>query len=65
MKKSVLALLFIGVLVLAGCFNDPVQDDLLNYINKETTTAATTRKPSCIRIWKCFRGKLSRRPNPL
>ena len=39
MKKSVLALLFIGVLVLAGCFSNPVQDDLLNYINKETTTA--------------------------
>jgi hypothetical protein len=40
MKKTILALLCIGVLALAGCFSDPVQDDLLNYINKETTTAA-------------------------
>jgi PBP1b-binding outer membrane lipoprotein LpoB len=40
MKKSILALLLISVLVLAGCFSDPVQDDLLNYINKETTSAA-------------------------
>ncbi|WP_342429438.1 hypothetical protein [Neobacillus sp. FSL H8-0543] len=40
MKKSILALLCIGVLFLAGCFNDPVQDDILDYINEKTTTAA-------------------------
>jgi len=34
-KKGLLAIVFPIILLLSGCFNDPVQDDLLNYVNKE------------------------------
>ena len=39
MKKALLAIVFPFILLLAGCFNDPVQDDLLNYVNKEIKPA--------------------------
>ncbi|MED4224003.1 hypothetical protein [Neobacillus cucumis] len=35
MKKGLLAIVFPFILLLSGCFSDPVQDDLLNYVNKE------------------------------
>jgi hypothetical protein len=38
-KKALLAIVFPFILLLAGCFNDPVQDDLLNYVNKEIKPA--------------------------
>ncbi|WP_235000495.1 hypothetical protein [Virgibacillus dakarensis] len=39
MLKKVLTVLFPFVILLAGCFNDAVQDDLLNYVNKEMSPA--------------------------
>ncbi|PLS05615.1 hypothetical protein [Neobacillus cucumis] len=39
MKKRLLAIVFPLFLLLSGCFNDPVQDDLLNYVNKEMKQA--------------------------
>ncbi len=40
MKKRFVALLVPIFFLLAGCLNDPVQDDLLNYVNKEIKGAA-------------------------
>ncbi|MEH7116506.1 hypothetical protein V7128_03645 [Neobacillus vireti] len=39
MKKGLLAIVFPFLLLLSGCFSDPVQDDLLNYVNKEIKPA--------------------------
>lgn len=40
MKKVILfALVLPFVFMLSGCFGDPVQDDLLNYVNKEMPKA--------------------------
>lgn len=43
MKKILAVTMMICLLIptLAGCFSDPVQDDLLNYINKEIPTVRT------------------------
>jgi len=38
-KKGLLAIAFPFLLLLSGCFSDPVQDDLLNYVNKEIKPA--------------------------
>ncbi|WP_066249892.1 hypothetical protein [Neobacillus drentensis] len=35
MKKRLFALIIPLILLLSGCSGDPVQDDLLNYVNKE------------------------------
>jgi hypothetical protein len=41
MGKRLLAVVMLGlVLVLSGCLGDSVQDDIMNYVNKETTEAA-------------------------
>ncbi|MCM3727176.1 hypothetical protein M3226_15965 [Neobacillus cucumis] len=39
MKKGLLAIVLPLILLLSGCFSDPVQDDLLNYVNKEMKQA--------------------------
>lgn len=39
MKKGLLAIVFPFIFLLSGCFGDPVQDDLLNYVNKEMKSA--------------------------
>ena len=39
MKKGLLAIVLPFILLLSGCFSDPVQDDLLNYVNKEMKQA--------------------------
>jgi len=38
-KKGLLAIVLPFILLLSGCFSDPVQDDLLNYVNKEMKQA--------------------------
>jgi hypothetical protein len=38
-KKRLLAIVIPFIFLLSGCFNDPVQDDLLNYVNKEMKQA--------------------------
>ena len=35
LKKQLIILIFPVLFLLTACLNDPVQDDLLNYINKE------------------------------
>ncbi|MFG6497013.1 hypothetical protein P8610_16755 [Fictibacillus sp. UD] len=35
MKKYVLASILMFILILSGCGGDPVQDDLLNYVNEQ------------------------------
>ncbi|WP_026564644.1 hypothetical protein [Bacillus sp. UNC41MFS5] len=40
MKKWLLTIFLPILILLAGCSNDPVQDDLLNYVNKEMKEAA-------------------------
>ncbi|WP_286230663.1 hypothetical protein [Neobacillus mesonae] len=45
MKKSIAAVfLFLTMVLLTGCFGDPVQDDLMNYVNKEMKDAAKYEK---------------------
>ncbi|TWD95725.1 hypothetical protein FB550_11287 [Neobacillus bataviensis] len=39
MKTGLLAIVLPFILLLSGCFSDPVQDDLLNYVNKEMKQA--------------------------
>ncbi|PGV55827.1 hypothetical protein [Bacillus sp. AFS037270] len=39
MKKGLLAIVLPFILLVSGCFSDPVQDDLLNYVNKEMKQA--------------------------
>ncbi|MEH7548054.1 hypothetical protein [Neobacillus vireti] len=39
MKTGLLAIVLPFILLLSGCFRDPVQDDLLNYVNKEMKQA--------------------------
>ncbi|MFP5107068.1 hypothetical protein ACSU6B_09885 [Neobacillus sp. C211] len=39
MKKWILAIFLPILILLSGCSNDPVQDDLLNYVNKEMKEA--------------------------
>lgn len=39
MKKILFAIFLPLVLLLSGCFGDPIQDDLLNYSNEEMKTA--------------------------
>jgi aspartate-semialdehyde dehydrogenase len=39
MKKRLFALFILILLLLSGCSGDPVQDDLLNYVNKEIKNA--------------------------
>ncbi|MEH7416184.1 hypothetical protein V7266_12945 [Neobacillus drentensis] len=39
MKRRLFAIVLPFILLLSGCFNDPVQDDLLNYVNKEMKQA--------------------------
>jgi hypothetical protein len=39
MKKRLFALVIPIIFLLAGCFGDPVQEDLLNYVNKEMKNA--------------------------
>jgi hypothetical protein len=38
-KKWILAIFLPILILLSGCSNDPVQDDLLNYVNKEMKEA--------------------------
>jgi len=38
-KTGLLAIVLPFILLLSGCFSDPVQDDLLNYVNKEMKQA--------------------------
>jgi len=38
-KKRLLAIIFPLIFLLSGCSSDPVQDDLLNYLNKEMKEA--------------------------
>lgn len=40
LKKLFFVPLFLFAILLTGCSNDPVQDDLLNYINKEIEVVA-------------------------
>lgn len=40
LKKLIFVPLFLFAILLTGCSNDPVQDDLLNYINKEIDVVA-------------------------
>ncbi|MFZ7943388.1 hypothetical protein [Neobacillus sp. 19] len=40
MKKYLLVLVLPLIFLLSGCLSDPVQDDLLNYVNKEMKNAA-------------------------
>ncbi|MCM3568597.1 hypothetical protein [Neobacillus mesonae] len=45
MKKGVTAaFLFLMMVFLSGCFGDPIQDDLVNYINNEMKDAAEYEK---------------------
>ncbi|WP_160724300.1 hypothetical protein [Bacillus sp. USDA818B3_A] len=39
MKKGLWVIVLPFLLLLSGCFNDPVQDDLMNYVNKEIKQA--------------------------
>lgn len=39
-KRLLAVVMFVCVLLLAGCMGDAVQDDILNYVNEETTRAA-------------------------
>jgi hypothetical protein len=39
LKKWLLAIVFPVIFLLSGCSGDPVQDDLLNYLNKEIKEA--------------------------
>ena len=39
MKKVILCTILPIIFVLSACFSDPIQDDLMNYVNKEMTTA--------------------------
>jgi len=38
-KKVILCTILPIIFVLSACFSDPIQDDLMNYVNKEMTTA--------------------------
>jgi hypothetical protein len=39
LKKRLSALVFLSVLLLAGCLGDPVQDEILTYVNEDTADA--------------------------
>lgn len=39
MRKRLIVILLFCFVILTGCFSDPVQDDLLQYVNSELTTA--------------------------
>lgn len=39
-KRLLAVVMFVFVLVLSGCLGDSVQDDIMNYVNEETTAAA-------------------------
>ncbi len=39
MKKVILCTILPIIFVLSACFSDPIQDDLMNYVNKEMTAA--------------------------
>lgn len=39
MRKRLIVLLLFCFVILTGCFSDPVQDDLLQYVNSELTKA--------------------------
>jgi hypothetical protein len=38
-KKVILCTILPIIFVLSACFSDPIQDDLMNYVNKEMTAA--------------------------
>jgi len=38
-KKVIFCTILPIIFVLSACFNDPIQDDLMNYVNSEMTTA--------------------------
>ncbi|MFB5196544.1 hypothetical protein ACE198_16685 [Neobacillus sp. KR4-4] len=44
MKKWLVAIFLPILILLSGCSSDPVQDDLLNYVNKEMKEAAKLEK---------------------
>ncbi|WP_246145610.1 hypothetical protein [Bacillus rubiinfantis] len=44
MKKGIALLIVFTMFLLTGCFGDPVQDDLVNYVNKEMKEAQKYEK---------------------
>lgn len=44
MRKSLVILFLFTLVILSGCFNDPIQDDLLNYVNSDMKTAYELEK---------------------
>lgn len=44
MRKSLVFLVLFTLVILSGCFKDPIQDDLLNYVNSDMKTAYELEK---------------------
>lgn len=44
MRKRLAVLFLIALVMLSACIKDPIQDDLLNYVNTEMTTAYELEK---------------------
>ncbi|WP_318508989.1 hypothetical protein [Bacillus sp. T3] len=44
MRKRIIVLFAFCFVILSGCFNDPIQDELLQYLNSDLTTAHKLEK---------------------